>query len=93
MLVVKNPPAKAEDIRDIGSVPGLGRSPGRRHGNLLQYSSPENPWIEETGGLQSIGLQRVRHNRSDLAWHSTKMRNRKTNGAEGLQVGNEGESK
>ena len=41
--------------------PWVGKIPGRRHGNLLQYSSLENPWIEETGGLQSIGLQRVGH--------------------------------
>ena len=61
VLGLKNPPAKAEDITGIGSIPGLGRSPGRRHGNLLQYSSLENPWIEETGGLQSVGPQRVRH--------------------------------
>ena len=42
-LVVKNPPANAGDIRDTGSVPGLGRSPGGGHGNLLHYSSLENP--------------------------------------------------
>ena len=42
VLVVKNPPAKAGDIRDTGSVPGLGRSPGGRHGNPLQYSCLEN---------------------------------------------------
>ena len=42
-LVVKNPPAKAGDIRDVGSVPGLGRSPGGGHGNPLQYSCLENP--------------------------------------------------
>ena len=41
--MVKNPPANAEDIRDVGSIPGLGRSPGRRHGNPLQYSCLENP--------------------------------------------------
>ena len=35
MLVVKNPPANAGDIRDVGSIPGLGRSPGGRHGNPL----------------------------------------------------------
>ena len=29
--------------RDVGSIPGLGRSPGGQHGNQLQYSSPENP--------------------------------------------------
>jgi len=34
-LEVKNPPAKAGDVRDTGSIPGLGRSPGRGHGNPL----------------------------------------------------------
>ena len=42
-LVVKSPLAKAGDIRDMGSVPGLGRSPGGGHGNPLQYSCLENP--------------------------------------------------
>ena len=42
-LVVKNPPANAGDIRDEGSTPGLGRSPGGGHGNPLQYSCLENP--------------------------------------------------
>ena len=41
--MVKNPPANAGDIRDVGSVLGLGRSPGGGHGNLLQYSCLENP--------------------------------------------------
>ena len=41
--VVKNPPANAGDIRDAGSIPGLGRSPGGGHGNPLQYSCLENP--------------------------------------------------
>jgi len=35
-LVVKNPPAKAGDVRDADSIPGWGRSPGG-HGNLLQF--------------------------------------------------------
>ena len=43
VLVVKNLPAYAGDIRDAGSIPGLGRSPGGGHGNPLQYSSLENP--------------------------------------------------
>ena len=43
VLVVKNPPANAGDIRDAGLIPGLGRSPGGGHGNLLQYSCLENP--------------------------------------------------
>ena len=42
-LVVKNMPANAGDIRDVGSVPGLGRSPGEGHGNPLQYSCLEKP--------------------------------------------------
>ena len=43
VLVVKNPPANAEDIRNMGSIPGLGRSPGGGHGNPLQYSCLKNP--------------------------------------------------
>ena len=42
-LVVKNPPANAGDVRDLGSIPGSGRSPGGGHGNPLQYSCLENP--------------------------------------------------
>ena len=56
--MVKNLPANAGDV---GSVPGLGRSPGGGNGNLLQYSCLENPMDREAGGLQSMGLQRVRH--------------------------------
>ena len=41
-LVVKNLPANAEDVRDVGSIPGLGRFPRRRNGNPLQYSCLEN---------------------------------------------------
>ena len=43
VLVVKNLPANAGDIRDSGSVPGLGRSPGEGHGSPLQHSCLENP--------------------------------------------------
>ena len=41
--VVKNLPASAEDIRDMGSIPGSERSPGGGHGSSLQYSFLENP--------------------------------------------------
>ena len=41
--MVMNPPANAGDVRDVVSVPGLGRSPGGGHGNPLQYSYLENP--------------------------------------------------
>ena len=42
-LVVKNPPATSGDVRDVGSILGLGRFPGGGNGNPLQYSCPENP--------------------------------------------------
>ena len=42
-LMVKNLPANEGDVRDTGSVPELGRSPGEGHGNPLQYSCLENP--------------------------------------------------
>ena len=42
-LVVKKLSASAEDVREVSSVRGLGRSPGGGHGNPLQYSCLENP--------------------------------------------------
>ena len=42
-LVVKNPPANAGDIRDVGSISELGISPGEGRGNALQYFCLENP--------------------------------------------------
>ena len=42
-LVVKNLPTSAGDVRDMGSAPGLGRSPGEGNGNPLQYPCLENP--------------------------------------------------
>ena len=42
-LVVKNQPPNAGDIRDLGSIPGLGISLGGGHGKPLQYSCLENP--------------------------------------------------
>ena len=41
--MVRNLPADAGDIRDVGSIPGLGRFPGGGNGNPLQYSCLENP--------------------------------------------------
>ena len=41
-LVLKNPPAKSREVRNTGSIPGSGRSPGGGHGNPLQYSCLEN---------------------------------------------------
>ena len=61
-LVVNDPPANAENIRDIGSIPGWVRIPVVGNSNLLQYYRLENPWTEEPGRFQPIGLHRVRHN-------------------------------
>ena len=45
--MIKNPPANEGDLRDAGSIPGLGRSPGGWHGNLLQYYCLENSMDRE----------------------------------------------
>ena len=52
--VVKNLSANAGAI---GSIPGSARSPREGNGNPLQYSCLENPWTQEPGGQQSMGLQ------------------------------------
>ena len=57
--VVKNPPASAGDTGDPHSILGLGRPPGGGHGNSLQFLVWRIPWTEESGKLQSMGLQRV----------------------------------
>ena len=57
-LVVKNPPANGGDLRDVGSIPGSGRSPRGGHGSPLQYSCLENPmgrgawWATAQGGCK-----------------------------------------
>ena len=61
MLEVKNLPA---NTGDMGSIPGLGRSPGEGDGNPLQYSCLGNPMDRGAWQVQSMGSQRVRH---DLA--------------------------
>ena len=50
-------PANAGDIRDMGSVPRLERSPREGHGNLLRYPCLENPMDRGAYWLQSIGSQ------------------------------------
>ena len=42
-VLVKNQPANAGNVRDLGLIPGLGRAPGEGHVNPLQYSCLENP--------------------------------------------------
>ena len=50
--MIKDLPANAGDMRDTGSIPGLGKSPGGGHGNPLQYSCLENPM--DRGAWQAI---------------------------------------
>ena len=66
--LVKNLPA-AGDVRDPGSIPGSGRSPGQGNGNLLQYSCLENSMVRGAWWTTAhIVSQRVRH---DLATEHT----------------------
>ena len=67
-LVVKNPPAKAEDLRDVVSSPKSGRSPGEGNGNPLQYSCLGNPlnrgaWQATVHGVakESRHTERLNH--------------------------------
>ena len=62
VLVVKNPPANTGDIRDAGSIPGLGKSPGGGHGNPLQYSCLENP----CGQRSLVGYSPCGHKESEM---------------------------
>ena len=50
--MVKNSPANAGEVRDMGSIPGWRRSPGGRHGNPLKYCCLENPM--DRGPWQAI---------------------------------------
>ena len=60
-LVVKNLPAHAGDLRDVGSIPGWGRSPGEGNGNPPQYSCLENPH----GQRSLVGYSPEGHKESD----------------------------
>ena len=56
--MVKNLPANAEDL---GSIPGLGRSPGEGNGSLSSIFAWQISWTEEPGGLESMGCKTVGH--------------------------------
>ena len=60
--MVKNLPANAGDLKDIGSIPGLRRSPGGEHGNPLQYSCLKNPH----GQRSLAGYSPWGHKESDM---------------------------
>ena len=61
--MVKNLPASAGNLRDMGSVPGSGRSPGGGHSNPLQYSCLKNPM--DRGAWQAT-VHRVEKSRTQL---------------------------
>ena len=63
VLVVKNPPASAGDIRDAGLIPESGRSPAGGHGNPLQYSCLENSMDR---GAWRATVHRVAKSRTQL---------------------------
>ena len=65
--MTENPSANSGDIRDVGLILGLGRSPGGGHGNPLQYSCLEKPMDRAACRLQSMGLQESGMTGSDLA--------------------------
>ena len=67
-LVVKKPPASAGDLRDTGSFPGSGRSPGGGHGNPLQHSCLENPMDR---GVSGAIVHRVKKTQTQLKQLST----------------------
>jgi len=68
-LVVKNLSANAGDIRDQGSIPGLGRSPDEGNNNPLKYSCQENPMDR---GTCWATVYRVAKSRTRLKWFSIK---------------------
>ena len=53
--------ASACNVGDLGSIPGLGRSPGGGNGNHSSTLAWKIPWAKESGRLQSMRWQRVRH--------------------------------
>ena len=68
-LVVKNLPASAGDIRNMGSVPTLGRSPGGRNSNRLQYSCLEDPRDRRAWQARVHGVAKSQTRLKQLSMH------------------------
>ena len=73
--VIKNLPAHAGDVRDMGLIPGLGRSPGVGSGNPLQYSRLEDPmdreaWWDIVHGVAKSQTQLSTHTKLKCGWCS-----------------------
>ena len=69
-LAVKNLPASPGDIRDTGSIPGSGRSPGGGHGNSLQYSCLENPM--DRGAWWATVHRVTQSDTTEMTWHKAQ---------------------
>ena len=65
-LAVKNPSADARDTRDVGSIPGSGRSLGEGNGNPLQYPCLENPMDRE---VQQASVHGAAGSQTQLCTH------------------------
>ena len=69
-LVVRNPPANAGDLRDMGSIPGSGRSPGGGYSTLLQYFCLENPMDRGAWQATVHGVAESRTRPQGLSMHA-----------------------
>ena len=65
--VVKNPPASAGNVRDLGLIPGSGRCPGQGNGNPFQYSCLENPTDR---GAWWASVQGITKNQTRMSVHT-----------------------
>ena len=83
-LVVNYPPANVGDLRDVSSIPELGRSPGGGHGNPLQYSCQEN--LKDRGGRRAT-VHAVSQTQTRLKRLSKCTQIRHWEGTGGLLVG------
>ena len=72
-LAVKNPLANARDLRDMGSIPGLGRSPGGGHGNPLQYSCLANPMDRGAWRATVYGVAKSWTELKQLSMHNKRI--------------------
>ena len=74
--MVRNPPGSARDSRDAGLIPGLGRSPGGRRGNPLQYSCLENPHGHRSLVGYSLGGHKELDMTEGLRWRQCQVENK-----------------
>ena len=68
-LVVKSLPANAVDVRDMGLIPGSGRSPGGEHGNPFQHSCLENPMDKGAWQVTVYGVAKSQTRLKQLNTH------------------------